>query len=700
MNLSTPSHIRVGLIGAGYIATWHAEALKATSGVQISAICDRDQGAAEGLAAAYCATGYTSVSDLIASNTCDAVHVLTPPDLHHDIAVECLEGGLHVVVEKPVALSVVQTQSIDVAAKYAGKCFVAGHNFLGLPSYLRLKAMKEAGTLGRVSAAQINWALPLAPLRSGPYGLWLLREPRNLLLELGPHPFSFAIDLFGPLEILHLSTGQDVTLPGGDTRAQSWRILARAGDVDVTFALSMVETVDDRSVTLRGSSGLARLDYASDTLVTARDNTADLVVNPLLKSLSQAGQHLREGLRNAAVQTTSLNRKSPYGQSFRGMMARVYEDMAAGRPVDARFNATSAVHVMQGLEDTLALLPKQTAPAIVTGTPAPKVMVIGGTGYIGRNLTRALVAKGHDVRVLSRGRSGPFSDIADHVETVAVSLTDAPGITQAMEGIHTVYNLAKSMDKSWESALENDVGTAVRIGDAALKAGVERLIYTGTIASYDMSDPNAVITEETGFGDIESRNLYARSKAECEARLTAMHRDHGLPLTIARPGIVVGGDGPLQHWGIGRWHGAGAVKLWGNGRNILPFVLADDLSQGLIAMMERPEAIGESFNLIGQPMLSARDYFDAINERLGARIRVSSGHLAGLWAADGVKYALKRYALRRRDATRPSLADWRSRAHLSGFDNSHPKDLLDWQPASDREAFLGNAVDGPRLFGL
>ena len=698
MSLSNP--IRVGLIGAGYIADWHASALAATDGVRITGLCDRNIAAAEALAAGHGAQAFGAVEDLISAGICDAVHILTPPDLHHDIALECLAGGLHVLVEKPVALSGTETQAIEDAARAAGKSFVAGHNFLGLPGYQRLKALARTGTLGRISSAHITWALPLAPLRSGPYGLWLLREAKNLLLELGPHPFSFAVNLFGPLDIRAVDLGQPVTLPGGETRPQSWRILARAGDIDVTFDLSLVETTDDRSITLRGSSGMARLDYAADTLLTRHDNTADLVLNPLLKSLSQAGGHLREGLRNAALQIASLNRKSPYGQSFRGMTRAVYADLAANRPVDARFSGASAVTVMQAIEAALAHLPAPAAPAPITGRPNPSVMVIGGTGYIGRNLTRALVAGGRDVRVLSRGSHSPFADIAGHVETAAVPLGDLDAMAGAMAGIDTVYNLAKSMDKTWDAALENDVGTALRVAEAAQQAGVARLIYTGTIASYDMSDRADVITEETGFGDIENRNLYARSKAECEARLMDLHRARGLPLIIARPGIVVGGDGPLQHWGIGRWHGAGAVKLWGNGRNILPFVLADDLSEGLIAMMDHPQAIGQSFNLVGDPILTARDYFDAIHARLNARIRVSTGHLAGLWAADGVKYALKRYGLRRRDAQRPSLADWRSRAHLARFDNSHPKTVLGWQPTADREAFLRAAIDQAGLFGL
>ncbi|MDG1117342.1 MAG: NAD-dependent epimerase/dehydratase family protein [Flavimaricola sp.] len=696
----TDKGIRVGLIGAGYIASWHADALKATPGVRIAAVCDPAEGAAQGLAQRYGAQVFTSVSDLVASGGCDAVHILTPPNLHHPIALECLAGGLDVLVEKPVALSAAQTAEMAEAAKAAGRRFTPGHNFLGLPSYVQLKSMVEAGALGRVSSAQIDWRLPLSPLRSGPFGIWLLREPQNLLLELGPHPFAFAVDLFGPLEILSLTLGQPVDLSGGGTRPQSWRILAKAGAVDITISLSMVETIDARTVTLTGSSGQAQMDYAHDVLTVRSDNTADLVVNPLRTALSQSWQDLKVGLTNATRQTVSLNQKSPYGLSFRGMAASVYGSIAKGTEPDRRFSAASAIEVMQAIDATLDLMPEMPAPFVAKGTPKPKVMVIGGTGFIGRNLTRALVAKGHDVRVLSRGRSGPFNDIADHVETVPVSLRDADGLKQAMQGMDAVFNLAKSMDTTWEEALKNDVGVAVRIGEAALAAGVKRLVYTGTIASYDMSNRLGKITEDTGFGDIAARNLYARSKAECEARLTALHKNSGLPLVIARPGIVVGHGGPLQHWGIGRWHGAGAVKLWGDGRNILPFVLADDVSDGLIRMMEDDAAIGQSFNLIGEPMLSGRAYFDAIHTRMGARINVSSGSLTGMWMADGVKFALKRYALGRRDEVRPSLADWKSRGHLSRFVNDRPKQVLGWAPEADRDRFLSRAIDEAGLFGF
>lgn len=701
----TSSKVRVGLIGAGYIASWHADALRATDGVEITAVCDPSEAAGKALADGLGVRLFDELADLIDAGICDAVHILTPPHLHHALAIQCLKGGLHVLVEKPVATSAAETAEIEAVAQEHGVRFHAGHNFMGLPSYDRLKGMLTKGEIGRVSVAEVHWCLPLAPLRSGPFGIWLLREPKNLLLELGPHLMGFIVDLFGVPDIESVKLSKPVDLPGEDTRHQAWRIMAQAGDVDVTLTISTVETIDDRSLTLRGSSGRARLDFAADTLVVERENASDLVVNPLRRQLDMSWQHLREGVGNTVTQVASLNRKSPYALSFQGMDAAIYDALRKDQEPDARFSGASAVKVMTALDQALALIPDSdltpAAPKARTRDPKPTAMVIGGTGFIGRALTRALVAKGQDVRVLSRGKHGPFPDLPDEVETLGVSLYDKAALVDAMRGIDVVYNLARSLEGTWDDALKHDVGVALRIAEACQEAGVKRLVYTGTIASYDMSSPLQKITEDVAFpDDMSDRNMYARSKAECEKRLMEMHRRDGLPLVIARPGIVVGHGGPLQHWGIGRWHGAGAVRIWGNGLNILPFVLIDDVADGLILMGEHPDAVGQSYNLIGEPMLSGKGYFDAIHNSLGAKIRVSTGNLTVFWAADAVKHVLKVYALRRRGITRPSLADWKSRAHLSPFVNTKPKVELGWKPQQDKVKFIEEAIAKANLFGF
>lgn len=694
--------IRIAIVGAGYIATWHAEAVAATPGLRLTAVVDTAPELAAGLARAHGAAPFASLAEMIAARAADAALILTPPGSHAALARDCLEGGVHVLVEKPVALSPADLSMLAALAAGRGLQLAAGHNFLGLPAWGRLRRLVAAGRLGRLSALRVDWALPLAPLRSGPFGLWFLRDPANLLHELGPHAFGFAADLLGPLTLRHLALSHPVDLPGGaGTRHQGWRILAEGGGVDVTLHLSMVETAEERTVTLRGSGGIARVDFGADTLVVRRENAADLILNPALAELSVAAQHLREGLRNAAVQAGSLNRLQPYGRSFRALHAAFAQAIRTGQ-ADPRFGPDAAAVVTQAIADTLALMPPApvASPAVVTAPPRPDVMVIGGTGYIGRALTRALVARGRSVRVLSRGGHGPFADIADRVETVPVPLSDETGLTAAMAGMAQVFNLARSLDKTWDGALENDVAAAMRVGRTAQAAGVPRLIYTGTIASYDMSDPSRTIDEDTPFGPMEARNLYARSKAECEARLLTLMSAGDTGLTIARPGIVVGGDGPLQHWGIGRWHGAGVVRMWGNGRNTLPFVLIDDVAEGLVRMGEVAAAAGTSFNLVGDPMLSARDYFDAIHQRTGARIRAVPGSLTAMWVADAAKWALKRHALRKADAPRAGRADWLSRGHLARLSNMRARTVLGWQPEGDRDRFLDRAIDPVRLFGL
>ncbi|KAG1715214.1 hypothetical protein GQR58_000171 [Nymphon striatum] len=235
-----------------------------------------------------------------------------------------------------------------------------------------------------------------------------------------------------------------------------------------------------------------------------------------------------------------------------------------------------------------------------------------------------------------------------------------------MDGIEVVYNLAKSMDKTWEDALKNDVGTAVNVAEAALEAGVKRLVYTGTIASYDMSDADQTITEDTGFpDDMSDRNMYARSKAECEKRLMQMYHEREFATGYCAP----------RNCGWCRWT---ACNIGGS-------------DAGMVRVR---------YNITGTPMMTARDYFDAIHQALGARIRVVPGNLHMFFASDAVKYGLKKYALRKQGVIRPSLADWKSRAHFSPFSNEKLRNELGWEPETNRDAFVQKAITDANLIGF
>jgi predicted dehydrogenase/uncharacterized protein YbjT (DUF2867 family) len=699
-----PQDIRVGLIGAGFIASWHAGAVAAAPNARVTAVCDLGRSAAEAVARqAGDARVFTDAAEMLAADICDAVHILPPPQTHYRLAAQALDAGKHVLVEKPFTLDASEAHALVEKARGAARVLAVNHNFLGIPAYERMRQLKAHGAFGPLDSIDVNWRFPLVPLRSGPFGLWMLREPINLLLELGPHLFAFVNDLAGEMSDIEVRVSKPIEIPGGITHHQHWQVTGLAGPTAVTLNLSLVEGHDDRSVFIRGVTGAARLDYANDTLEVHRANNAEVVLSPLLTGLGGAVQKAGAAMRNAARQTLSLNRAQPYALGIRAAARAFYDAIAEGRPIDPRFDGARGAEVT----DMIAAAAEAAAPKLApmperkTSDPEPPTaLVIGGTGFIGRYLVDALVADGQAVRVLSRGRPQVFDHHGAKVSVFQGDLKDPESLRAAMDGIETVYHLAKADEATWEAYVQNDVEVTRAIAEAALDADVERFVYTGTIDSYDASDPQTTITEDTGAdADIERRNLYARSKAACEALLQGMATDKGLPLVIARPGIVIGRGGPLQHWGIGRWQGAGAVKIWGKGDNVLPFVLVEDVADGLVRLGKAPGIEGESFNLIGEPMLSARDYFGAIRTRLGADINVTPGSVEVYYASDVVKYGLKRYAGRMTDLKSPAYRDWKSRTQSARFANDKAKERLGWRPEADREAFLRKAVDEANLFG-
>ncbi|WP_411819746.1 NAD-dependent epimerase/dehydratase family protein [Hyphococcus formosus] len=700
--------IRAALLGAGYISSWHGNVLRKLPGVEITAVCDLSRNAAQQLADQYGAPHvFTSLDDLLAANVADCVHVLTPPDHHKAATEQILNAGISAFVEKPFATSADDCRELHSLSTDKKVALGVNQNFLMLPSYDRLKRDIKNGTIGPIDTIEINWQFPLTPLRSGPFNLWMLRKPEYLLLELGPHLFSFIADLFGELKNVEVSLRNPIEIPGGITHHQTWQVTGEANNAAVTINLSLVEGHDNRSLRVRGIGAVAHYDFGEDTYRLERASLNDIVVAPLSRQFSLAGQSLVAGLGNAFRQLKSLNALAPYGFSIHRAIESFYGSLATGDAVDNRLSADLAARTIELIENTTKVATPQFIPVKQPESRDAKpsrnetMLVIGGTGFIGRALCHALADEGYDVRVFSRGSGSGFERNDSRISVFTGNLKSDDDLTSAMNGVSGVYHLAKATESTWEGYLENDVAVTSRIGEACIAAKVRRLVYTGTIDSYDASRPDRPITEDTPFDqDLERRNLYARSKAACEAELKKLEQSKGLPLVIVRPGIVIGKGGPLQHWGIAMWRGATACKLWGDGRNIMPFVLVDDVADGLVASMQAENALGKSFNLIGDPMLSGRDYFNAVGEASGVAMRAQPTPIWQYYVVDVVKYWLKRVLAKRSGLTKPSLRDWKSRAQLSPFKNGYAKQELDWHPEADRQQFIKRGIVDANLFGL
>ncbi len=133
--------LKIGFLGAGYIAGVHASILARDERVQIAAVHDVAKGRAKRLAQVAGAKVAHSVAEVL--SFCDTIYITTPNTQHTELAILCAEERKHIFCEKPMATSVVDAGRVAKAAARSGKVFQVGHNRRFAPVYAELKRILE-----------------------------------------------------------------------------------------------------------------------------------------------------------------------------------------------------------------------------------------------------------------------------------------------------------------------------------------------------------------------------------------------------------------------------------------------------------------------------------------------------------------------------------------------------------------------------
>jgi nucleoside-diphosphate-sugar epimerase/predicted dehydrogenase len=691
---------KVALLGAGFICDAHAKALKSRSDIQLVAICDhvRDKAAAASMKFGI-PHAFSSLNDLLNADL-DVVHVLLPPDKHTDATRQILESGRHVFVEKPMGVDSAECQALVDRAKQKGLKLGTNHNYLFLPSFEKLRQHAADGTLGKLDQVTISWMYPLALIQFGPFDNWVLRQPKNLFFELGSHLLAFMMDLLGPLDEMHTSVSCPVDLRGGGRVYRHWHVHGRKGRAAIDLILSVVPGPAERSVVVRGHGALAKCYFDRDLYYHDEPIGYGLFDN-FFTAVNVAWQLGSNASRNFAKSVTGTlsgaPTSNPFGESIARSINRFYETIEG--QLDSRLDGDFGVSVIAECERVVrgaAFERRETEGKVWTVSPPkqrPTVLVVGGTGFIGRYLVHALVGRGLGVRVATRDLSSAEIALAGlPVELVQGDPADSSFVDAALENIDVVYDLARAAGNNWEDYYRRDVLVTKNLAERALAKGVKRFVYTGTIASYYSAKANNVITSDTPLDPkIHIRNHYARSKAACEALLMDLHRAHGFPVVIFRPGIVIGKGSPPAHWGVGMFVSETRMKLWGDGRNPLPFVLVEDVADALVLALDKQGIEGQAFLLTDEPLLNGQDYVEALSNTYGTRLRAEPTPIWRFYIGDLLKEAVK-HLIKHPNRKIPSYRDWESRSQRARYDSSKTREVLGWRPAGTREALIRRGI--------
>jgi predicted dehydrogenase len=235
------AELRFGIIGLGHWGPNYARLLHGqVPNARLTACADLRADRLERIGALYPGTRlHADHRSMLEAGDLDAVIVATTTSAHRAVTVDCLEAGLHVLVEKPLADTGDAGEEMVCAADRAGRVLMVGHTFLFNPAVERIKHIIEDGDLGRI--------LYLSFRRTG---LGPIRQDVNALWDLAPHDLSMLRYWLGTDPIEVSARGQSYLRRGVEDVV--FMTMRYPGDVLVGIQVSWLDPVKDRTVTIVG----------------------------------------------------------------------------------------------------------------------------------------------------------------------------------------------------------------------------------------------------------------------------------------------------------------------------------------------------------------------------------------------------------------------------------------------------------------
>src|SRR5579862_5868752 len=236
-----------------------------------------------------------------------------------------------------------------------------------------------------------------------------------------------------------------------------------------------------------------------------------------------------------------------------------------------------------------------------------RIFLSGATGFVGSAVARKLAAEGFSVRALVRSGSPRFHLDGVNLEFVDGDMRDAASVRQAMSGVRYVFHVAADY-RLWardrrEIVANNVEGTRI-VMQEALRAGVERVVYTSSVATLGWPRDGAQGSEDYPLSEEQGIGAYKRSKIAAERLVETMVANDGLPAVIVNPSTPIG-PRDVKPTPTGRIIVEAACgRMPGFVDTGLNLVHVDDVADGHLAALRRG-AIGERYILGGQDVLLA-----------------------------------------------------------------------------------------------
>lgn len=311
--------VRVALVGCGRIARVHRGFLRQIPQVEIVGAWDASADAAKAFVEGDQLRRFESLAELLRQGAPDAVHVLTPPWSHAELAIEILRAGVSVLIEKPMAMNCAEVDAI-LAAR-GGRCWVTvDHNRWFDPVVQDAAARLDRGRLGRLVGVEVFQGAEAADGGSH----WSADLPGGMIHNLVSHPLYLMRRFAGSIGALRVVSRQE-----NEGKLEEVRLVADGERALAAVTLSTRARPLMNRLTLLGTEATVEVNLNNMTLIERRPRRLPKVLGKVWPNLSEAAQLLWATGRNGIAFAAGRQRYYP---GIGAHLRCLYENVAVGQP--------------------------------------------------------------------------------------------------------------------------------------------------------------------------------------------------------------------------------------------------------------------------------------------------------------------------------------------------------------------------------
>jgi nucleoside-diphosphate-sugar epimerase len=245
-----------------------------------------------------------------------------------------------------------------------------------------------------------------------------------------------------------------------------------------------------------------------------------------------------------------------------------------------------------------------------------RVLVTGGTGFIGGRLIERLVLECHAiVRVLVHTFDRAYRIARFPIELVRGDITQRDDVEQAIAECEMVFHCAYGNAGDDEKRRLVNVEGTKNILEAALRAGAKRVVHLSTVAVYGWGTPDGSLDETAPRR--YSGNAYSDSKLDSEQLALRYTEEHGLPVVVLQPTVVYGPFSLPWTVNVLRQLQTGRVILVNDGDGLCNAVYVDDVVSAILRAAMTDQATGEAFLIAGEGPITWREFYGGFERILG-----------------------------------------------------------------------------------